>query len=51
MSASYQENQAIKHTKFGLGFVLKVIDNNMIEVFFQHDIKVLAMNRAGSAQT
>jgi hypothetical protein len=48
MSTSYQEDQAIEHPKFGLGFVRKVIDNNKIEIIFQHDIKVLAMSGDGS---
>ncbi len=51
ISSSYRANQAIEHPKFGLGFVLKVIDDNKIQVFFQNDIKVLVMHGAGYTQT
>jgi len=44
-SASYSVNQAVAHPTFGLGFVLKVIDDSKIEVIFEHHIKILVMNR------
>lgn len=50
ISTSFRANQTIEHPKFGLGFVLKVIDDNKIQVFFQNDIKVLVMNGAGANQ-
>jgi hypothetical protein len=44
-SASYSENQAVAHPTFGLGFVRKVIDASKVEVVFEHQVKVLIMNR------
>jgi hypothetical protein len=48
LNVSYQENQALAHPTFGLGFVRKVIDAAKIEVVFEHEVKILAMNRAKS---
>ena len=42
---SYHENQAIEHPTFGLGFVRAVIDASKVEVVFEREVKVLAMNR------
>ncbi|MGD8371206.1 MAG: hypothetical protein PVG64_00480 [Syntrophobacterales bacterium] len=47
-SVSYHENQAIEHPTFGLGFVRTVIDASKVEVVFEHEVKVLAMNRLKS---
>ena len=49
-SVSYEERQAIEHPTFGLGFVRKVIDSAKIEVVFEHQIKILVMNRPTSGQ-
>jgi hypothetical protein len=47
-SVSYHENQAIEHPTFGLGFVRMVIDASKVEVVFEHEVKILAMNRPKS---
>ena len=47
-TASYSEKQIVAHPTFGLGFVRKVIDKAKIEVVFEYEVKVLAMNRPGS---
>ena len=47
-SVSYQERQAIEHPTFGLGFVSKIINSTKIEVVFEHQIKILIMNRPKS---
>ncbi len=44
-SVSYSENQPIVHPSFGLGFVRRVIDKSKMEVVFEHQVKVLVMNR------
>ena len=44
-SFSYEENQAVAHPTFGLGFVRRVIDASKIEVIFEYETKILAMNR------
>ena len=49
-SRSYLENQAIEHPTFGLGFVFRVLDPTKIEVVFEHQIKILVMNRPKSGQ-
>jgi hypothetical protein len=49
-SLSYLESQAIEHPTFGLGFVFKVLDPTKIEVVFEHQIKILVMNRPKSGQ-
>lgn len=48
LNASYEENQALTHPTFGLGFVRKVIDVSKMEVVFEHQIKILVMNRPKS---
>lgn len=40
----YSVGQALDHPKFGLGFVQKIIPPNKIEIMFQTELKVLAMN-------
>ena len=47
-TASYSVKQIVAHPTFGLGFVRKVIDKSKIEVVFEYEVKVLAMNRSGS---
>jgi hypothetical protein len=42
---SYCENQAVAHPTFGTGFVRKVIDATKMEVVFEGQVKILAMNR------
>ncbi|NIR16666.1 MAG: hypothetical protein GWN86_23200 [Desulfobacterales bacterium] len=44
-TASYSEKQIVAHPAFGLGFVRKVIDKSKIEVVFEYEVKILAMNR------
>ena len=44
-TASYSEKQIVAHPTFGLGFVRKVIDKSKIEVVFEYEVKILAMNR------
>ena len=41
MKASYQAGQSIEHPKFGLGFVLKVIPPNKMEVRFADGVKLM----------
>jgi hypothetical protein len=48
LSFSYEENQVVAHPTFGLGFVRRVIDAFKIEVIFEYETKVLAMNRPKS---
>ena len=48
--ASYSEKQAVAHPTFGLGFVGKVIDTSKIEVVFEHQVKILVMNRPKPGQ-
>jgi len=49
LSVAYEENQAVAHPIFGLGFVRKVIGASKMEVVFEHELKILAMNRPKSA--
>ena len=42
----YKDGEAIEHSKFGLGFVQKIIPPNKMEVMFETEIKTLAMNSA-----
>jgi len=44
----YRENQAVTHSTFGLGFVLRVVDASKIEVVFEREVKILVMNRPKS---
>jgi hypothetical protein len=44
LSRPFAERQAIRHKKFGVGVITKVIDDGKIEVVFQDDRKVLAQN-------
>jgi hypothetical protein len=47
-TASYSEKQIVSHPTFGLGFVRKEIDKSKIEVVFEYEVKILAMNRPRS---
>ena len=47
-TASYSEKQIVSHSTFGLGFVRKEIDKSKIEVVFEYEVKILAMNRPKS---
>ena len=42
----YRANQALVHQTFGLGFVRRVVSASKIEVVFEHEVKILVMNRA-----
>ncbi|MEW6264337.1 MAG: hypothetical protein AB1641_14805 [Thermodesulfobacteriota bacterium] len=44
MSEAYNEGQAINHSRFGLGFVTKLLDRQKMQVMFEKEIKMLAMN-------
>ncbi|MCG8603479.1 hypothetical protein MJD09_00555 [bacterium] len=44
LSQPFAERQAIRHKKFGVGVITKIIDDGKIEVVFQDDKKVLAQN-------
>ncbi len=44
IKSDFSEISAIRHKKFGIGFVLKVLDVNKIEVVFEENKKVLAQN-------
>jgi hypothetical protein len=37
-------DEAIQHSKFGLGFVTKILSDQKMEVMFEKEIKTLAMN-------
>ncbi|MGL4208374.1 MAG: hypothetical protein ACRCTY_03200 [Candidatus Adiutrix sp.] len=41
---TYTAGEAIEHSKFGLGFVQKIIPPNKMDVMFENEIKTLAMN-------
>ncbi|MDR1045690.1 MAG: hypothetical protein LBP33_11340 [Candidatus Adiutrix sp.] len=40
----YEAGEAIEHSKFGLGFIQKIVPPNKMEVMFETEIKTLAMN-------
>ena len=44
MAEAYHAGDAINHSKFGLGFVNKVLNDKKMDVMFEKDIKTLAMN-------
>jgi hypothetical protein len=44
-SEEYEENQAVVHPSFGLGFVRRIVDSSKIEVVFEREVKILVMNR------
>jgi hypothetical protein len=47
---NYTEKQVLAHPSFGLGFVRRVVDDSKIEVVFEHEVKILVMNRPKSGQ-
>ncbi|MCG6981037.1 MAG: hypothetical protein LJE88_06480 [Deltaproteobacteria bacterium] len=47
---NYREKQVLAHPSFGLGFVRRVVGASKIEVVFEHEVKILVMNRAKSGQ-
>lgn len=44
ISEDFTEKEAIRHKKFGVGVILKVLDENKIEVVFEENKKVLVQN-------
>ena len=46
MSATYEANDVINHTKFGVGVVAEVIDPSKVSVVFEHGIKTMVHNKA-----
>jgi len=44
IKSDFTETDAIRHKKFGVGFITKVLDINKIEVVFEEEKKVLAQN-------
>ncbi|MEW5725705.1 MAG: hypothetical protein AB1896_21525 [Thermodesulfobacteriota bacterium] len=45
LSADFDEGETLEHPTFGLGFVLKKIGSDKIEVLFEKEVKVLVVNR------
>ena len=43
MTESFDRGEALTHPKFGLGFIIKVLDGNKIEVMFEKELKTLAI--------
>lgn len=44
MSETYREGEPLTHPKFGLGFVLKTLGQQKMEVIFEREVKAMAMN-------
>ena len=44
MDGSYKKDEIIEHSKFGVGIVLSLIQNNKIEMLFKDGPKVLIHN-------
>ena len=44
MGADYSEIEAINHKKFGVGIIIKILDENKMQVVFEVETKVLAQN-------
>ena len=44
MKESFGAGEIVEHSKFGLGFVMKVLSGNKIEIMFEKEIKTLAIN-------
>ncbi len=42
--SEYEEGDVVRHTRFGLGFVERVVSRNRIEILFQNGLKLMAMN-------
>ncbi|MDR1395882.1 MAG: hypothetical protein LBK52_06920 [Deltaproteobacteria bacterium] len=46
LAGIFESGQALEHSRFGVGFVLKVIHPNKIEVLFENFTKTLIMKKA-----
>ena len=44
INGDFAEKEAIRHKKFGVGVITKILDDRKIEVVFEEDKKVLAQN-------
>lgn len=44
IDGDFSEIEAIRHKRFGVGVITKVLDDNKIEVVFEENKKVLAQN-------
>ncbi|MBF0528639.1 MAG: hypothetical protein HQK55_05090 [Deltaproteobacteria bacterium] len=44
MSEAYKEGETLTHSKFGLGFVVKILNQQKMEVIFEREVKTMAMN-------
>jgi len=44
IKADFSETEAIRHKKFGIGIITKVLADNKIEVVFEENKKILAQN-------
>ncbi|MCC7202385.1 MAG: hypothetical protein IT393_06985 [Nitrospirae bacterium] len=44
MSGSYKKDEIIQHSKFGVGIVLSLIQNNKIEMLFKDGPRILIQN-------
>ena len=45
LSGRFRQGQRLKHGEFGLGVVLQVLREHVIEVIFKEGVRKLAMNR------
>jgi hypothetical protein len=43
ITGTYEAGQALDHAHFGVGFVIKVLQPNKIEVLFENAVKILIM--------
>ncbi|MFQ5436805.1 MAG: hypothetical protein ACE5FD_18265 [Anaerolineae bacterium] len=44
INGDFTEIEAIRHKKFGVGVITKILDDNKIEVVFEENKKILAQN-------
>lgn len=44
LSETYSQGEAVNHSKFGLGFVNKILGPGKIEIMFEKELKTLVMN-------
>lgn len=42
--SEYEAEDVVQHTKFGIGFVERVISRNRVEILFKDGLKLMAMN-------
>lgn len=42
--SDYEEGDVVRHARFGLGFVERVVSRNRIEILFKNGLKLMAMN-------